>query len=430
MRNNLALLGGEKVRKTPFVFNAVLGEEEKSNVEEVLESGKLSGFIGKAGPDFFGGKYVKKLESLTKDYFNVRNSIALNSATAGLHTALAACEIAPGDEVIVTPYTMSASATAIVMTGAIPIFADIEDETFGLDPEQVEKKITPQTRAIVVVHLFGHPARMDEIMAIARKHKLYVIEDCAQAPAAIYKNRFVGTIGDIGVFSLNQHKTITSGEGGFAITNNDDLALRMQLIRNHGEAVVDDMKVEDVSNIIGYNYRMTELEAAVAVGQFKRLDELTDYRLELVDYLKNKLLNFEGLSLPVQKKDNKHVYFVFPIKFDQSKVGVSRDLFVKALLAEGIPFGAGYVRPIYWEPMYQKKIAYGKSGFPFKYKINGKEIDYSKGICPSTELLYSEKLMITGVCKYPHEKKDIDDVYIAFEKIYNNINELRKHNSR
>ncbi|MDP8297424.1 MAG: DegT/DnrJ/EryC1/StrS family aminotransferase [Candidatus Orphnella occulta] len=405
---------------------AFVGEEEKKRVAEVLEGGMLSGFIAQKGDHFLGGKQVRELEELIREYFGVKAAVTVNSATAGLHAALAACGVGPGDEVIVTPYTMSASATAIVMVNAIPVFADIDEETFSLDPERIKEKITPMTKAIVVVHLFGGAADMAPIMALATKHGLSVIEDCAQAPGGKYKDRFVGTIGDIGVFSLNQHKTITSGEGGFAVTNNEALALRMQLIRNHGEVIVDSMGIDDIDNIIGFNYRMTELEAAVSVGQFRRLDELNDHRIELVEYLTERLSGYDGLILPKNAEGDKHVYFVYPIRMNENKLGVTRDVFAKALNAEGIPFGSGYVRPIYLEPMYQRKIAYGKSGWPFTGGIYDGDVDYSKGICPVTERMHEKELLLTGVCKYPHTKKDIDDVVEAFKKIFSNIDELKK----
>lgn len=419
--DKLALFGGKKVRENPFISHAIIGEEEKNRVNDVLESGILSGFVAKKGDFFLGGKQVKEFESSVKEYFSCKYTIAVNSATAGLHVALGACGVGPGDEVIVTPYTMSASATAIVMMNGVPIFSDIEEDTFCLDPEKIKEKITPKTKAIVVVHLFGGSAKMDDIMKIAKENNLYIIEDCAQAPGGTSGGKLVGTIGDIGVFSLNQHKTITSGEGGFAVTNNEELALRMQLIRNHGEVIVEDMELDDISGIVGFNYRMTELEAAVAVGQFRRLDELNEHRIELAGYLAEKLSKFDGLILP-KKSKNKHVYFVFPIRVNEEIIGISRDVMVKALNTEGIPFGAGYVRPIYLEPMYQKKVAYGKDGWPF---TGAEKIDYSKGTCSVCERMHEKELMVTGVCRYPHTKKDMDYVVRAFEKIFENIDELK-----
>ena len=428
--DKLALFGGKKVREKPFISHAIIGKEEKTRVNEVLESGMLSGFLAKKGDVFLGGKQVREFESLVKDYFDTGYAIAVNSATAGLHVALGACGVGPGDEVIVTPYTMSASATAIVMMNGVPVFADIEEDTFCLDPEKIIKKITPRTKAIVVVHLFGGSAKMDEIMKIARDNDLYVIEDCAQAPGGTCGGKFVGTIGDIGVFSLNQHKTITSGEGGFTVTSNENLALRMQLIRNHGEVIVEDMKVEDIDGIVGFNYRMTELEAAVAVGQFRRLDELNTHRIELAEYLMEKLSKFDGIILPEKDGGDKHVYFVIPMKVKEEVSGISRDTLAEALNAEGIPFGAGYVKPIYLEPMYQKRIAYGRKGYPFTGDVYSGEVDYSKGICPVCERMHEKELILTGVCRYPHTKEDMDDVVRAFEKVYEHSDELNKSEVR
>ncbi len=423
--SKLAILGGEKSRSKPFVNYAIMGEKEKENVNDALDSGMLSGFIAQAGDSFLGGKYVNEFESLIKEYFDAEYAVSVNSATAALHIAVAACGVGPGDEVIVTPYSMCASATCIIMQNAIPVFVDIEEDSFCIDPEKIEKAITPRTKAIIVVHLFGRPANMDEIIKIASENNLYVIEDSAQSPGATYKSRLAGTIGDIGVFSLNQHNTITSGEGGFAITKDENMALKMQLIRNHGEVIVGDMNIEDIGNIVGFNYRMTELEAAVAVEQFKKLDFLNNHRIELAEYLTENLLEFRGLMLPQKCKEDKHVYFVYPIRVEEDTVGISRDIFVKALQAEGIPFGGGYVKPIYLEPLYQKKTAYGKDGCPFTCGFYKGEENYNKGICPVAEAMHESDLMLTPVCRYPHSMDDIDDVVNAFEKVFENIDELK-----
>lgn len=428
--SRLALFGGEKVRVEPWPVHPILGDEEKTRVRRVLETGLLSGFIANAQESFFGGPEVKELEASIKSYFGVEHAIAVNSATAGLHAALAAVGVGPGDEVIVPPYTMSATATAILMQNAIPVFADIDSEIFCLDPKSVREKITPRTKAILVVHLFGQSADMDAIFALAAEADLAVIEDCAQAPGATYRGKAVGTFGQMGVFSFNQHKTITTGEGGFIITDDDELALRTQLVRNHGEVIVEPMGVERIDNIIGWNYRMTELEAAVGIAQFEKLDMLTNHRVSLADYLKKKLARFPGLSLPVTRPGNNHVYFVFPIKFDEQAVGIDRDLFVKALNAEGVPFGAGYVRPIYLEPAYQQRIGYGAKGCPFSCAFYEGRIDYDKGLCPVAERLYEKELLLTGLCRYPMTESDMDDIAAAFGKIYDNIDELRQLNGQ
>ena len=193
----LAIKGGAPVRKKLFPAYNTIGEAEKRAVMRVLDSGNLSQFLGTWHKDFYGGPTVQQFEKDWATAFGNKYAISVNSNTSGLFTAVGALGIKPGDEVIVSPYTMSASALAPVIYGAVPVFADVDYENFGLDPESIEKCITPRTKAILVVHIFGNPARMDEIMAIAKRHSLFVIEDCAQAPMATYKNKSVGNIGAV-----------------------------------------------------------------------------------------------------------------------------------------------------------------------------------------------------------------------------------------
>lgn len=423
--SNLALLGGSKIRDKTFAPQQDFGEEEKRLVMEVINSKELSGFLASPGEKFLGGKKVKMLESLFKDYYHVKHALAINSATAGLHAAVAAINVNPGDEIIVTPYTMCASATAAVMHNAIPVFVDIDKNTFNLDPEKIKKAITAETKAIIVVHLFGYPAEMDEIMQIARKHDLKIIEDAAQAPACLYKGKQLGTIGDIGVFSFNQNKTISTGEGGVVITNDDELAKRISLIRNHGEVVVEHYPVKTIAGIVGYNYRMTELEAAVGIAQFKKLDKLTKHRVRLADYLTKQLRQFEPIITTPRIKDySTHVYFVYPMKFNAAEAGVHRDKFAEAVRAEGIPLFAGYVRPIYLEPMYQQLLAYGDGGFPFRGPHIKKAISYPKGIAPVCEKMHFEELLTTPICHYPLTEEDIDDFVSGIKKVLVNKKDL------
>jgi len=421
----LALLGGKKVREKAFAVHPVIGKEERDQVLEVLDNGELSGFLASPGDKFFGGEKVKKLERLFKEYFGVKYAMGINSATAGLHAAVAALNIGPGDEVLVTPYSMSASATAILMHNAIPIFVDIQEDIYCIDPQAIKKAITPRTKAIIVVHLFGHPADMDEIMAIAKEHKLKVIEDVAQAPGAIYKGKYAGTIGDIGVFSFNQNKTITTGEGGVVITNDEELAKRVQLVRNHGEVVNAHIPTKTIAGILGWNYRMTELEAAVGVAQFAKLDKLTDHRIHLAGYLSKKISNFLPILAPPEIRSYaKHVYFVYPMKYNSAKAGIPRDRFAEAVRAEGVPMGAGYVRPIYLEPIYQQLLCYGDRGCPFTCPFYENKITYPKGACEICERMHYEELVITPICRYPLTEADIDDFVKAIEKVLENKEEL------
>jgi len=421
----LALHGGKKIREKDFAPQQDFGEEENKLVLEVLESKELSGFLASPGEKFLGGKKVRELEDLFKEYYHVKHALAIQSATAGLHTAVAALNVNPGDEILVTPYSMCASATAAVMHNAIPIFVDIDENTFNMNPKKIKKAISPETKAIIVVHLFGYPAEMDEIMQIAREYNLKVIEDVAQAPGSIYKGKLIGTIGDIGVFSFNQNKTISTGEGGIVVTNDDELARRIELIRNHGEVVVEHYPVKNIAGIIGYNYRMTELEAAVGIAQFRKLDKLNNWRIELASYLTQKLDRFYPLiTTPHISEYSKHVYFVYPMKFNAKKAGIHRDKFAEAVRAEGVPIGAGYVRPIYLEPMYQQLLAYGDNGFPFKGLHMKKEISYPKGTAPVCERMHYEELLTTPICHYPLSKEDIDDFVAAIEKVLLNKNEI------
>lgn len=423
--SKLALLGGEKIRKKEFAPQQDFGEEEKRLVMQVLDSKILSGYLASPGEKFMGGEKVKTLEGLFREYYHVKHALVVNSATAGLHAAVAALNVNPGDEILVTPYSMCASATAIVMHNAIPVFVDIDENTFTIDPKQIEKAITPQTKAIMVVHLFGYPAQMDEIMRIARKHNLKVIEDTAQAHACLYKGQRVGTIGDMGVFSFNQNKTISTGEGGVVVTNDDELARRISLIRNHGEVVVEHYPVKTIAGIIGYNYRMTELEAAVGIAQFKKLDKLTQHRIRLAQYLTQQLQQFKSIiTTPRIKDDSKHVYFVYPMKFNAKEAGIHRNKFAEAVRAEGVPLFAGYVRPIYLEPMYQQLLAYGDSGFPFKGPHIKKTIAYPKGLAPVCERMHFEELMTTPVCHFPLTEEDIDDFVAGIKKVLDNKKEL------
>jgi perosamine synthetase len=262
----LALLGGKPVRTEPFPDYPVIGAEEKLAVMEVLDSGRLSTFSA-SRQGFLGGQKIQAFEAAFAEYHGTAHAIAVNSATSGLHAAVAACEIGPGDEVIVPPYTFTATATAVLHHNAIPVFADIDPVTFCLDAARVEAAVTPRTKAIIPVHLLGHPADMDAIMAVAQRHGLKVIEDCAQAPGARYKGRLVGTMGDCGVFSFQETKNMATGEGGMVITNDDAIAERARMVRNHGEAVVAGEARRYLTSTIGWNYRMTEIEAAIGLVQ-------------------------------------------------------------------------------------------------------------------------------------------------------------------
>jgi perosamine synthetase len=420
MTAQLALLGGAPLRAEPLPPYNTIGEAEKRAVMEVLDVGELSGFV--AGPieQFWGGRKVRALEQVFREYFGVRHAIAVNSATSGLHAALSATGIGPGDEIITSPYTMAASATCALMCGAVPVFADVEPDTFCLDPDSVEANITPNTKAIVAVNIFGQAADLEPLRAIAERHKLFLIEDNAQAPGAKYRGRLTGTIGDAGVFSFNRHKTMQSGEGGVIITDNDTLALKAALMRNHGEVAVAGMGLSDIVNTVGVNYRMTEMEAAVALEQFRRLDDLNGVRVRLAERLANGLSKLPGIIPPKVRADSTHVYYFFVMRYDEAAIGIPRDLFVRAVQAEGFMLRGGYVRPIYLEPLYQQKICFGSSGFPFTANSRNASLSYAKGLCPVAESLQERDLLLTNIIYPPLTENDMDMFVAACQKVLAN----------
>lgn len=421
MNNKLALFGGTKTRVKPFPPHPIIGQEEKDAVMDVLNSGHLSTFIAAPGQFFLGGEKIRQFESEFADYHGVKYAVALNSATAALHAAVVAVGVQPGEEVIVPPYTFTSTATSVLMHNAIPVFADIQDDIYCLDPEAIERAVTPLTKAIIPVHLFGHPADMDPIMEIARKHNLKVIEDNAQSPGATYKGKLAGTFGDCGIFSFTESKTIMTGEGGMLITDDPDIAEAAQMVRNHGEVILENQKERTYkSNILGWNYRMTEINAALGIVQLGRLEDLNAKRIELADYLSEHIEQLPGLTTPLVYPDCKHVYYVYPFRFNEKEAGISRDQFTQALSAEGIPVGAGYVRPLYLNPLYHENK-------PTAFRLYEGSASYDKGLCPVAESMYERELLLFGVIRPPATKSDIDDIIAAMKKILENTHEFNQH---
>jgi len=426
MQNNkLALLGGSKLIEKPFPLYNSYGQEEIDAANRVLKSGVLSQFLGIWHEDFYGGAEVRAFESEWASYFGASFAVSVNSNTSGLVAAIGAIGIEIGDEVIVSSWTMCASATAILVWNGIPVFADIDPETFNLDPESIERAITPRTRAIVVTDIFGHPADMKAIMAIAKKHDLKVIEDAAQAPGAKYHGKYAGTLADIGVFSLNYHKHIHTGEGGVCLTESPELVERMQLIRNHGEAVVAGKGVKTISNMIGFNFRMGEIEAAMGREQLKKLARLVQLRVDAANRLSAGLSELEGLQVPLVKPGCDHVYYLYPMVLDTDRLGVAKSKIVDALIAEGVTaIMPGYIN-LHLLPMYQQKIAYGESGFPWINGENVSEVSYHKGICPIAENLQDKSLIALGLCTHYFTNDEVDLVTCTFRKVWDNLSQLR-----
>jgi len=425
MPKKLAINGGKPVLKKELPFNPVfMDKREKKAAIRVINSKRLSDFVAANNEYFLGGQEVKRFERAFCQKFKIKYAVSFNSAATALHAAITALKVGPGDEVIVSPYTMSASVSCILMNGAVPIFADISEKNYCINPNEIKKKITKRTKAIMAVNLFGQPAEFDTILKIAKKYKLKVIEDNAQSPGARYKNKFCGTIGDIGVFSFNVHKVIQCGEGGVLVTNNKEYGLRAQLARNHGEVVADQIPKLKDKIILGSNYRMTELQAAIAYEQLQKLDKLNKQRIKLAEYLTKQLQNINGIELPVVEKNIKHVYYVYPIKIKKEAVGISRNKFIDALKAEGFTLSKGYVKPIYLLPIFQQKKVFNNTNFPFVSKYYQGRPSYSKGICPVCERMYEQELMLATICQHPNSKKEINLFIKAIKKVITNKDEI------
>ena len=424
-KERLAIHGGQKTISAPFRRYNSIGSEEFAAAARVVETGVLSQFLGCWDPDFYGGPNVQEFERASAEYFGVKHAVTVNSLTSGLIAAVGAIGIEPGDEVIVSPWTMCATATAIVHWNAIPVFADIETDTFCLDPASVEANITPQTKAVIAVDIFGQSADLDALLPIARKHGLKVISDTAQAIGARYHDRFAGTLADIGGFSLNYHKHIHTGEGGIAVTDDDDLAERMRLIRNHAEAVVGDKEVTNLVNMVGYNFRLGEIECAIGIEQLKKLDRLVAQRRRIADRLTRGLEKLGGLQTPKVRPHCTHAYYVYPIVLDTRELGASRDLICQALEAEGVGGVARGYQNLHLLPMYQKKIAFGSKGFPWSADFCRRDVDYRKGICPVAETLHDDSFMGIEMCTYDLDDDDADLIVAAFEKVWNGLGALR-----
>lgn len=430
----LAISGGKPLRVEPFPAYKVIGQEEKDAAMRVLDSGILSRYLGCWHDDFYGGPEVKALEKEWADYFEAKHAIAVNSCTSGLYCAVGATGIEPGEEVIVSPYTMTASVTAALVFNAVPVFADIEKDYFCLDPISIEERITPRTRAIIVVDIFGLPFDVDAINEIARKHNICVIEDAAQAPGAKFGEKYAGTLGDIGIFSLNYHKHIHCGEGGVIVTDNDTLAEKMRLIRNHAEAVVEGHGISDITNLIGFNFRLPEIEAAITRSQLSKLESLIKERQQNCEYLADQLDQIPALIPPAIRKNCTHAYYTHTFKFKKDRAGLDRNTFIDAVRAElpvtilregeGPLLTPGYVEPLYFQPIFQNKQAYGTKGCPFKKPWYNGSVSYDRGICPVTEKLQADEIFTHELMRPGMSRNDLDDVIAAFYKVWENRNEL------
>lgn len=416
--SKLAILGGPQAISGTLAPFVSVGEQEAEAAAAVIRGGILSAYIGARGEGFMGGPQVRALEAKAEHYFGVRHAIAVNSWTSGLIAAVGALGIEPGDEVITTPWTMAATATAILHFNGIPVFADINPDTFNIDPSKVETLITSRTRAIIAVDIFGQSADMRALRDIANRYGLKLISDTAQAPGALYDGKLAGTLADIGGYSFNYHKHIHCGEGGILVTNDDWLAQRMRLLRNHAEAVIDAETPAELCNMLGFNFRMGEIEAAIAAIQLDKLDGRIRSRQRAADRLRTGLQGLEGLRLPTVVDGGTHVYYVFGLTLDTEVVGVDRATLVEALRAEGVTgLGIGY-QNLHLLPLFRHRIAYGTAGFPWTSVHVSSQVTYGEGLCPVAERLHRETFVGLNLCHAEFGEDDVDLVIGAFRKVW------------
>lgn len=421
MSEDLAFLGGVAAVPQPLAPYQAVGAAEQEAVAAVMRSGTLSGFMGAPGTGFYGGPEIQRFEQAWCSVYDCKYAISVNSATSGLIAAIGAAGIGPGDEVIVPPYSMSASVIAPLFYGAIPVFADIEADTFCLDPAEVRKNITDRTRCILAVNLFGRPSNLLALRRIADEFNLVLIEDSAQAPFAEEAGHRAGLVGDIGVFSLNYHKHIHSGEGGVCVTNSDRLARRLALIRNHGENVFAELGEDDPANLIGYNFRMTELSAAIARVQLSDIERHLQAREKVAKLLNNAVGGLSGFLAPLVPEGWRHNYYCWPLRIDEKQLGVRRETVARALAAEGMPVREGYVRPLYMLPVFQQRRAIGRDGWPFNLTNRG----YEAGLCPVAERVESNELLLFLISAWNITPAVADGFIEALRKVHGNMDKLR-----
>ncbi|MFH1233607.1 MAG: DegT/DnrJ/EryC1/StrS family aminotransferase [Patescibacteria group bacterium] len=350
------------------VNEPIISQEAKDNLAEAINSGWISS----------AGKYLSEFETNFAKIYGVKHAIAVSNGTAALHVALLSLGIKAGDEIIVPAFTMAASWMAVLYTGAKPIFVDCELETYNIDPDKIEKKITAHTKAIMPVHIYGHPCEMNKIMNLAQKYKLMMIEDAAEAHGATYQGKLAGIFGDISCFSFYGNKIITTGEGGIIITNSDTLAEKCRKIKDlHHSAK------RFVHDGIGYNYRLTNMQAAIGVGELKHLDEYVNKKLWIAKLYSELLVNIPGLKLPTTKTGVKNVFWMYAILIYPKKFGLSRDNLKIELKNRGVD-----TRDFFYSPSDQPVL---------KDIINAERF-------PNTELIASNGLYLPSGLTMTEEK--------------------------
>jgi len=416
LTKKLAIDGGTPFRSKPWPEHFMsLGEEEIFEVMDVLKSKRLAELTAW----WTGRSKIQEFQHELEKYFGVKYAIATNAGTAAIHSILHALKIGCGDEVIVTPIAFIGSQGPVLMQNAIPVFADVEEKALCMNPEEAEKKITKRTKAIMPVHLYGHPFEVDEMMEVAEKHGIPLIEDASHVHGAEYKGRKCGTFGIASAFSLWELKMIGVGNGGCVLTNDENVAKGVYEAINHCRAVIDLEKwttSEDYCGI-GYNYRMTELQAAIGLCQIKKLDRLVEIRNNNAEYLTKHLRQIEGIKPMYVAPYVKHSYYTYHIEIDENIFGVNPSKFAEALGHEGVPASTGVEGPVYLTRLFRERIGYGVNWHcPFDCPRLEKPVEYKEGSCPVAERKSNSWIFLSAT--FPGvSKEDLDDVVGATEKV-------------
>ena len=426
----LAIKGGTPVRTKGWPTWPVHDEREVEAITEVTRSGKWWRFAYASGVELNEDVQAKDLSKVVEfgmafaRHHDAKYGIAMTNGTGTLEVGLRALGIGPGDEVIVPAYTYVASATAVLQVNAVPIFVDVEADSYNIDPARIEGAITPRTKAIMPVHFAGQSADMDGVLAVAKKHRLAVIEDAAHGHGAEWRGRKLGALGDLGSFSFQASKNMTAGEGGIVITNDHALAEKCDSLlwagRQKGRPWYE-------FHQLGWNYRMTEFQAAILLVQLQRLDEQNARRMENARYLNERLAGIEGIApLRWDERATKHSFYLYILRYNPKVFGgLPRARFVEALSAEGVPAFTGYTFPVYANPMFLDHNFHGK-GCPINCQHYGDTVDYGAfaKTCPVTERACYEESIWLEHRFFLGDESDMDDIAEAIAKVARNARQL------
>jgi perosamine synthetase len=414
LSERLAIDGGTPVRTRPFGPNHDFGQDDIDELAAVLNTGNI------------GRRCVPEFERVFAEKVGVEYAVTVTSGTSAMHTCVAAINPDPGDEIIVTPWTSGGSIIGALLANCVPVFADVDD-TYTLDPKDVEAKITPRTRAIMAVHLFGNVCDMDALGAIARRHNLFLIEDACQAHFAQFQGRTVGSIGDINGVSFGG-KHLSAGGGGCVLTNDYGLWERALLFSDCGLPRAHNTYADRpyANYVLAPNYRLNELVAAVLLSQVKKVDGYIERKIWAAERLNAAFAGVDEITPQKVRPGDRHTYWVYGFTIDTDVLGVSAEKFAELVSAEGIPLSGPYlgtpeVGPLYRNPFLAEPNCYGRSRFPFDYKRE-RPHDYRHDFCPYGEALFSRNCNLAMRPSFSEE--DVDDIATAILKV---VEHCRSH---